>query len=109
MGAAIFGVCFGIGLIIIGAGFGIGKIGASAVDGIARQPEAAGNIRGTAIVLAALIEGATFFALVIALMSIGTANECNQQVDARIKERTIMRELDKKEKKEREEEEKAKK
>jgi F-type H+-transporting ATPase subunit c len=77
MGLAIGGLVIGVGLIIIGAAYGIGKIGAAAVEGIARQPEATGNIRGTAIVLAALIEGATFFALIIALMNgqnVTTAN-----------------------------------
>jgi len=77
MGFAIGGLLIGVGLIIIGAGFGIGKIGAAAVDGIARQPEAAGNIRGTAIVLAALIEGATFFALIIALIANGKVDKNN--------------------------------
>ena len=62
-----FGIGLGLGLAVFGAAFGIGKLAASAVEGIARQPEAAGNIRGTAIVLAALIEGFTFLA-VIALM-----------------------------------------
>lgn len=67
-GLAVLGVGVGIGLVAIGAGFGIGRLAAAAMDGIARQPEAAGNIRGTAIVLAALIEGFTFFALVVALL-----------------------------------------
>ena len=47
----------------IGAGIGIGRIGSSAVEGIARQPEATGNIQTSAIILAALIEGATLFSL----------------------------------------------
>ena len=49
-------------------GTGIGRIGGSAVEGIARQPEAAGNIQTSAIILAALIEGAALFALVITLL-----------------------------------------
>ena len=53
---------------MIGAGLGIGRIGGSAAEGIARQPEAAGNIQTAAIILAALIEGATLFALVITLL-----------------------------------------
>lgn len=56
---------FGAGLILIGAALGIGKIGAAAVENMARQPEVAGDIRGAMIVAAALIEGATFFALII--------------------------------------------
>ncbi len=67
-GLAILGIGLGIGLVVIGGGLGIGKLAAAAMDGIARQPEAAGNIRGTAIVLAALIEGFTFFALIIAII-----------------------------------------
>jgi len=56
---------FGAGLVLIGAGLGIGKIGAAAVESMARQPEVAGDIRGAMIVAAALIEGATFFALIV--------------------------------------------
>ena len=54
---------------LLGAAYGIGKLAASAVESIARQPEAAGNIRGTAIILAALIEGFTFFALILAMLA----------------------------------------
>lgn len=62
---SIFTKYFGAGLMVIGAGLGIGKIGAAAVESMARQPEVAGDIRGAMIVAAALIEGATFFALII--------------------------------------------
>jgi F-type H+-transporting ATPase subunit c len=55
----------GAGLVIIGAAFGIGKLGASAVESMARQPETAGNIQTAMIIAAALIEGVTFFALII--------------------------------------------
>jgi len=58
----------GAGLAVVGAGIGIGLIGHSAGLGIARQPEAAGEIKGNAIVLAALVEGATFFAIVVGLL-----------------------------------------
>jgi len=61
----------GAGLAIIGAGRGIGEIGARACEGIARQPEAKGAIQGAMIVSAALIERATFFALVICMMALG--------------------------------------
>ena len=64
----VFGAALGVGLTIIGAAFGIGWIGSKAVEGIARQPEAAGNIQTTGIILAALIEGAALFALVITLL-----------------------------------------
>ena len=55
----------GAGLILIGTGIGIGFIGRAAMEGMARQPEVAGNIQTAAIILAALIEGAALFALVI--------------------------------------------
>jgi F-type H+-transporting ATPase subunit c len=61
---------FGAGLIILGAGFGIGRIGAAAVESIARQPEAAGDVRGGMILAAALIEGATFFALIVCIIAL---------------------------------------
>lgn len=61
----LLGAGLGAGLIIIGAAIGIGMIGSRAMEGMARQPEVAGNIQTAAIILAALIEGATLFALVI--------------------------------------------
>jgi len=65
----IFGAAFGAGLIIIGAAYGIGKIGSSAVESMARQPEVAGNVYSAMIIAAALIEGVTFFALIICLLA----------------------------------------
>ncbi|ASV73745.1 ATP synthase F0 sector subunit c [Thermogutta terrifontis] len=65
-----FGGAFGAGLIILGAGFGIGKIGAAAVESMSRQPEVAGNIQTAMIVSAALIEGVTFFALIVCLIAL---------------------------------------
>ena len=53
----------GAGLIVIGAGIGIGRIGGSAMDAIARQPEAAGKIQTAMIIIAALLEGLAFGAL----------------------------------------------
>lgn len=53
----------GAGLIIIGAGIGLGKIGEAAMQGIARQPEAAGKIQTAMIIIAALLEGVAFAAL----------------------------------------------
>ncbi len=65
---ALLGAGIGLGLAIIGAGLGIGRIGGQAVEAIARQPQASGDIRGAMILTAALIEGATLAALVFALM-----------------------------------------
>jgi F-type H+-transporting ATPase subunit c len=60
----------GAGLAAVGAGIGIGKIGGSALEAIARQPEAMGDIRANMILAAALVEGAAFFAMVIGLLVI---------------------------------------
>lgn len=62
------GAGIGAGLATIGAGIGIGKIGEGAMEGIARQPEAAGTIRSTMIIAAALVEGVAFFALAVCLL-----------------------------------------
>lgn len=62
------GAALGAGLTAVGAGLGIGKIGSSANEGVARQPEAAADIKGQAIILAALIEGVSLFAVVVALL-----------------------------------------
>ena len=59
----------GAGLAVIGAGLGIGRIGGSAMDAIARQPEASSKIQTNMIVAAALIEGAALFAIVVALIA----------------------------------------
>ena len=59
----------GAGLAVIGAGLGIGQIGGHAMDAIARQPEASGDIRTTMIIAAALVEGAALFAIVVALQA----------------------------------------
>ena len=58
----------GAGIAVLGGGLGIGKIGAAGNDAIARQPEAASEIRGNALILSALIEGATFFGIVVGLL-----------------------------------------
>jgi len=65
---AKMGAGIGAGIAAIGAGIGIGRIGGSAMDAIARQPEAVGDIRSNMIVIAALIEGAAFFAIVVCLL-----------------------------------------
>jgi F-type H+-transporting ATPase subunit c len=67
-GIWLAGACIGAGLAIIGAGRGIGQIGGQAADAIARQPEAGGRIFTTMIISAALIEGATLFAVVVCLL-----------------------------------------
>jgi F-type H+-transporting ATPase subunit c len=59
------GIGIGMGLAILGAGLGIGRIGGSAVEAIARQPEAGGNITTLMLISAALIEGATVIALIL--------------------------------------------
>jgi F-type H+-transporting ATPase subunit c len=58
----------GAGVAALAAGLGIGKIGGSALESIARQPEAVNDIRGNMILAAALVEGAAFFAMVVALL-----------------------------------------
>ncbi|MEZ5071462.1 MAG: ATP synthase F0 subunit C [Bacteroidales bacterium] len=58
----------GAGLAVIGAGLGIGRIGGSAMEAMARQPEAAGKIQTAMIIAAALIEGVALFAVVVAMM-----------------------------------------
>ena len=67
-GLAYLAAGIGSGLAIIGGGLGIGKLAASAMEGIARQPNASGDIRGAMIVAAGLIEAATLFALVIMIL-----------------------------------------
>jgi F-type H+-transporting ATPase subunit c len=58
----------GMGLTIIGAGIGFGKIGSAALDGMARQPEVAGNIQIAMIIIAAMLEGATLAAVVLSFL-----------------------------------------
>jgi len=63
----IAGSAVGVGLTVIGAAYGIGRLAASAVESMARQPEVAGSIQTAMIIAAALIEGFTFFALIICM------------------------------------------
>ncbi len=58
----------GAGVIVVGASLGIGRLAAGALEGMARQPEVSGDLRTTMIIAAALIEGFTFFALVVTFM-----------------------------------------
>jgi F-type H+-transporting ATPase subunit c len=71
-GAAV-GAGLGAGITIIGAGWGFGRIGAAALESMARQPEIAGRIQTAMIVIAALLEGATFFALIVCILMPGKA------------------------------------
>jgi len=67
-GFAIMGAGIGAGLAAIGAGLGIGRIGGSAMEAIARQPEAGGKIQTAMIIAAALIEGVALFGVVVCLL-----------------------------------------
>ena len=58
----------GAGLAVLGAGLGIGRIGGSAMDAIARQPEASAKIQGAMIIAAALIEGVALFGVVVGML-----------------------------------------
>ena len=65
---AILGSGIGAGLVAIGAGIGIGRIGGSAMEAMARQPEAANKLQGSMLIIAALVEVAALFGLVICLL-----------------------------------------
>ena len=69
MGAwALMGSGLGAGVAVIGAAIGIGRVGGQAVEGMARQPEMGARIQTAALIFAALIEGATLFAIVVAFL-----------------------------------------
>lgn len=67
---AALGAAIGAGIAAIAAGIGIGKIGGAAMEAIARQPESNGVIRSNMIVIAALIEGVAFFALIVCVLAL---------------------------------------
>lgn len=69
-GLKAVGAGIGAGLVVMGGAAGIGRIGGSAVESMARQPEAAGTINTAMLITAAMIEGATLFAVVVALLAI---------------------------------------
>ena len=71
LGLDRLGACIGAGIVAIGAGIGIGKIGASAMEAIARQPEASGDIRTSLILALACMEALTIYGLLIAFMILG--------------------------------------
>ena len=66
-GGAAMGAGLGAGLVVIGAAYGFGKIGAAALESMARQPETANKVQTAMIIIGALLEGATFFALIICI------------------------------------------
>jgi F-type H+-transporting ATPase subunit c len=72
-GLALIGAGIGAGIAVLGGGIGVGAIGGRACEAIARQPEAGGRIFTTMIISAALIEGFTFFAIVLCLLGWVTA------------------------------------
>lgn len=67
---AKLGAAVGGGISVIGAGIGIGRIGGNAMDAMARQPEKLGDLRSSMIIAAALIEGAAFLSIIIALLAL---------------------------------------
>ena len=69
-GLGKLGAALGAAIAVIGAALGIGKIGASAMEAIARQPEAAGDIRMSMIIIAALMEGVALFAIVVCFLAL---------------------------------------
>ena len=64
------GAAIGAALAAFAAGYGIGKVGTSAMEAIARQPEAAGNIRSSMIIVAGMIEGASLLGIIVCLLAI---------------------------------------
>lgn len=69
-GLAKLGAAIGAGIAVLGAGLGIGRIGGQAMEAMARQPEASGDLRSNMIVAAALIEGVAFFAIIVCALAI---------------------------------------
>lgn len=68
--AAYIGATIGAGLIVLGVGLGLGRIGSAAVEGIARQPEAAGKIQTNMLLASVLVEGVGIIALVICILAV---------------------------------------
>jgi len=68
IGIGFLAAGLGAGITVIGAGYGIGKLAAAAMEASGRQPEVAGQVRTSMLIAAALIEGATFFALSICII-----------------------------------------
>ena len=70
VGISKLGAAIGAGIAVVGAGLGIGRIGSSAMEGIARQREASGDIRMSMIIAAALVEGVALIAIVVCLLTL---------------------------------------
>lgn len=75
LGMSYIGVFLGAGLILIGGAYGISKLASAALEGTARQPEAAGSLQTMMIIPAAMIEGLGLLALVIALLAVLSLNK----------------------------------
>ena len=83
LGLVGLGAGIGAGVALLGGGGGIGRLAASAMEGMARQPEAAGDIKGGMIITAAFIEGATLFAVVVCLLlALGASGLLGAEADA---------------------------
>ena len=70
VGISKLGAAIGAGIAVLGAGIGIGKIGGSALEAMARQPEASGDLRMNMIIAAALVEGVALIAIVVCLLTL---------------------------------------
>ena len=70
VGLCKWGAAFGAAIAVIGAGLGIGRIGSSTMEAIARQPEAAGDLRMSMIIAAALVEGVALIAIIVCLLTL---------------------------------------
>jgi len=70
VGISKLGAAIGAGIAVLGAGIGIGKIGCSAMEAMARQPEASGDLRMNMIIAAALVEGVALIAIVVCLLTL---------------------------------------
>lgn len=70
VGISKFGAAIGAGIAVLGAGIGIGRIGGSAMEAMARQPEASGDLRMNMIIAAALVEGVALIAIVVCLLTL---------------------------------------
>lgn len=69
-GLGKLGAAIGAAIAVIGAGLGIGRIGSSAMEAIARQPEASGDVRMSMIIAAALVEGVALIAIIVCLLTL---------------------------------------
>ena len=70
VGISKLGAAIGAGIAVLGAGIGIGKIGGSAMEAMARQPEASGDLRMNMIIAAALVEGVALIPIVVCLLTL---------------------------------------